>query len=437
MSFIAGAIIGGAVLGAYSSRSAAKEGRQAVTTAAGQSTDATIRATQMQIAEIGRQFDYQQQLLAPFIARQQQAGQASAQLLGYANQPSSVPTPGPAPGGGSQAGKILPPGQVYGGGSPSNYFAQPGAAQAQPQGGVPVPGMGAGPGGSFVDPNINATPLGAPTAQGSELGQHAFQNVLAPRDPAQDLMLRRAADVSLATPGGYGMDPRFQFAQETATVGADFESSPGYEFQLEQGLRAADMRLSRGGANYGGRAVKEASRYATGLAQQDYYNWLGARRADLGRQDQAIAAYQGLQTADVGRGDAATQNYLSRMGIDLGRQDAAIRTNYQRQQYDLQRQDQGYYNYLGALGGASGINVGVPQAVGASGSAGAQAAQAYGAQGGNLAAIYGGLGENLAGINMGQYQAYNNIGQQTIGNYLYANQAGMFAPPPPPQQYQV
>ena len=52
----------------------------------------------------------------------------------------------------------------------------------------------------------------------------------------------------------------------------NYQESPGYQFTLNEGLKAVDRSAAARGGLLSGRAVKEATRYAEGVANQDYYN---------------------------------------------------------------------------------------------------------------------------------------------------------------------
>lgn len=83
MSVVAAGIIGGAVIGAGATVYAAGEASDATTDAAQSSAAVTLQTTQMQLDELSRQFDYQQQILAPFVEQQQRGGQAYTNVLAY------------------------------------------------------------------------------------------------------------------------------------------------------------------------------------------------------------------------------------------------------------------------------------------------------------------------------------------------------------------
>lgn len=58
-----------------------------------------------------------------------------------------------------------------------------------------------------------------------------------------------------------------------ALLGGGFEESPGYEFQMDQAMNAANMAASAGGQLGTPAHQQEAMGYATGLADQDYWNY--------------------------------------------------------------------------------------------------------------------------------------------------------------------
>lgn len=450
MSWVAVAIAGSAVVGGVLGDKSADRAADAAETGASESAAATLEATRMQLAEIARQFDYQQQLVRPFAQQQLDARSHYQNMLGIPSSGQTLPDV-PSAGGG-QVDTVIPQASrdviknalrsVYeAGGDPSDATTFGNILQAvnEQYGGAggasgttfdnatgkpvvdPLPTSATQPPpieGPFRDPNLDPTRLGADTGAESELGQHVAGSYLAGATPEEDLAVRRADDVRLAAPGGFRNDPRFQFAESTAVVGDEFETSPGYDFTVEQAMREVERRNSRGG-NYGGRALVEAQRRAEGEAAKEYYNWVNARHADLGRQDQAIGVYQGREATDVARGDAALDDYFGRKAGDVGRMDQAIVRNDALREYDLRRGDQGYYNYLASLGGASGLNVGVPQAVASSADAGAYAAGAYGTQGGRLSSIYSGLGTDRANIELGRGANLNDAIQSGLQNYLF------------------
>lgn len=84
-------------------------------------------------------------------------------------------------------------------------------------------------------------------------------------------------------------------ADGSARAGESFTTSPGYDFQLNQGLQALDRRRAAAGSFQSGGADIDTMTYATGLADQSYNSWL----------DRLMGA---SNTALTGQGNAITGN---------------------------------------------------------------------------------------------------------------------------------
>ena len=82
MSGIATAIVGSAIIGGVVASRSADKASDASSRGAASAAEATIESTRMQIEEIQRQFDYQQQVLLPQIQQQYNAQRAYSDLLG-------------------------------------------------------------------------------------------------------------------------------------------------------------------------------------------------------------------------------------------------------------------------------------------------------------------------------------------------------------------
>lgn len=75
-----------------------------------------------------------------------------------------------------------------------------------------------------------------------------------------------------------------------------YQTSPGYQFALDQGVKARERAASRmGGLNSGG-LLSELTSYGTGVAQQDYGNWLNRLQGF-----DSLAMQGGAQQAQGGR----------------------------------------------------------------------------------------------------------------------------------------
>lgn len=111
---------------------------------------------------------------------------------------------------------------------------------------------------------------------------------------------------------------------------ADLQQTPGYQFNLTQGLKAAQSSAAARGLGRSGAAVKGAEAYATGLADSTYqnqfnnavtnkmntYNMLSGA-ASLGENAAAQTGNNGTQTAanigsnTIGAGNAQAAAYNS------------------------------------------------------------------------------------------------------------------------------
>ncbi|MGL4648826.1 MAG: hypothetical protein ACRC1H_05415, partial [Caldilineaceae bacterium] len=85
-------------------------------------------------------------------------------------------------------------------------------------------------------------------------------------------------------------------------VGSEFTASPGYEFAVGEGINAIDRAASARGLLNSGARLQELTRYGTGVANQEYGNWL-SRLQGLAQMGQGAAgasagiAQQGGNTA--------------------------------------------------------------------------------------------------------------------------------------------
>lgn len=428
MTVAAAAVVGGALITSYSTKKAGDKASAATKGAAQSSADATIRATEMQIAEITRQFDYQMQILQPQIQQQYNAQQAYSNLLGVSGpsapgaggaqnyiaddtrgikqQPIPAGTGGVKPIPGTQYTPIT---TDYVPGSDRDPFIPPGAgavdsaesydqlnndlqvyqelleaeqAKTTRRGGRSGERVIGGPDQAVIDDLTSRIAGVQEQLSGTTRPQTALE-AGAPRFPEPD-------EVTHFGGGGQPfVDPNLdpsklaEGAAGTGVYGNVFKESPGYGFMVEEMNRATDRVGSAGGPNIGGRALMEANRRAKGLAAGEYYNWAAGRERDLGR---------------------------------LGIAEAS----------DQQRGDQSYYNYLNAVGGMAGFGGGpAMSAVNVAGAAGAGAASAYGAQGGRLSNIYQDAGISQANIGISTAAGQNNAIQSGISNYITASQAGL------------
>ena len=84
-----------------------------------------------------------------------------------------------------------------------------------------------------------------------------------------------------------------------------FHTSPGYQFQLDQGLRAVDSGAAARGFGRSGAVLKAEQAFGSGLADQsfkDYYN----RLFDLSKLGETAASGQATASQNTGTGIAQT-----------------------------------------------------------------------------------------------------------------------------------
>lgn len=100
--------------------------------------------------------------------------------------------------------------------------------------------------------------------------------------------------------------------QAPASPYGGFQSSPGYQFQLGQGLQAIQNTSASRGGLAGGNTLKALQQYGTGLANQDWYNYINQlstlsgvgenAAANLGNN--AVTSGANIGNALIGAGNA-------------------------------------------------------------------------------------------------------------------------------------
>lgn len=133
---------------------------------------------------------------------------------------------------------------------------------------------------------------------------------------------------------------------------AGFQESPGYKFALDEGMNALGRSQAARGRSLGGPAMKEAMRFGTGLASQEYGNFLG-RVSDLAGVGRSAVSDQ----VNIGTGYAnnVSQNAL-RTGDIVGQ---ARASGYEGQNAAIQGGLNNVFSTLGmAQSGMLGPNPG-------------------------------------------------------------------------------
>ena len=101
---------------------------------------------------------------------------------------------------------------------------------------------------------------------------------------------------------------------------ASFEQSPGYQFRMDEGLRALDNSQSVRGNMFSGGASKELTKYSQGVASNEYGNYLsslqqlaGMGQASAGQSANIATGTAGqIGQAQIGAGNVAMQGRMAR-----------------------------------------------------------------------------------------------------------------------------
>lgn len=125
-------------------------------------------------------------------------------------------------------------------------------------------------------------------------------------------------------------------------LGSQYKQSPGYQFQFQQGMNGVNNAAAAGGMLGGSQAQMNAGQMATGLANQDYYNYLNKA---MGMYGQGLQGAQGM----ANNGMMASMGLGEDMSSLLGSQ---AQLAYQGQ--NAQNQQQGGM-WGSMLGGAASL----------------------------------------------------------------------------------
>lgn len=250
--------------------------------AAGDAADAQAAAAGQQL-ELQREiYENQQEMFSPWYDSGVVANDAYNYLLGL----------GPQPMIGGTAPAITA--EVVGGGTGG------GTAYPEPTLTDLINSMGDGLPEWSADVN-NAAPNGV-------IDRHAGQSAPIAAPAASAGTIYRVGDQTFAT-----LEEAQEWANsnlEGGTPYRGFQASPGYQFMLEQGIGAIDAGAAAAGTLNSGATLLDYSDYTTGLANQEFNNYL-AQVAGVSGAGQAAAG----QTAQAGSNYATgASNALANMG---------------------------------------------------------------------------------------------------------------------------
>jgi hypothetical protein len=187
-----------------------------------------------------------------------------------------------------------------------------------------------------------------------------------------------------------------------------FQQSPGYQYNLGQQQQAIQQSAAGRTGALSGNMLQALQSNASGLANQDYYNWLGQ------------ATNFGLQNFNAG-----TQNDLN-----------TFNANTQTAQNSYNALSGNFWNVYDALAQGQGQNINVLQNLSQQGQ-GAAANQGLTQLGGNIGNALIGQGNALAGGQIGSANALSSglggaagsiANANTLQNLLGQNSGGGFSP---------
>lgn len=122
---------------------------------------------------------------------------------------------------------------------------------------------------------------------------------------------------SIVTNGGnyntYGWDPANAKEKQDAAF-ADFQTTPGYEFRVNEGIKALDRSAASRGMLRSGAQQKGLTAFGQGIASEEYNNYLGNLFNLSGMGNQAASSANntaGQLTANAG-------NFVAQGGIARG-----------------------------------------------------------------------------------------------------------------------
>lgn len=388
MSVVAAAVIGSAVVGGVTSYVSAEKAGKEAEKGSQRAADATVQATTMQIDELRRQYDYQQQVLQPQIQQQYNAQRAYADLLGIGGPatPGTQAPPGTAP---SQPGRVTQQGRYPGaaqpaaGGQPPVDQARLAVLQEQLRNAEYQTTAGSGGEGTMrrradarqqanylrqqifdlENPQVQFDALGGAPTMGAP-GTSGLADRTGPRfDPAtgafvdpnlDPTQLRDVEELSGQVRGNLlagttaEEDPYNQYLRQNRIAAATPEESLMVQ-------RTGDVLAAEGAAGTGvyGDVFETSPGYAFQIEEM---------QRELDRQGSAGGKYGGRAVIEAQRraqGEAAGEYYNWAQGrtsdlqrqaaaeqYDIGRGDQAYQGYETQRISDVQRQDRGYEDYL-------------------------------------------------------------------------------------------
>ncbi len=295
MGFISGA------LGYASSRSASND----MLAATDKAIDFQERALDRSIGEARRSEDIGRQLAAPQIETGGMASQEMARMMGFGTPQSMARGFNPATGMWEGSTPFTPSEQIGGGNALAVNAAAPQGNALAPR--ATLPPRAARPAGIPWDQTrggARSQQFGGQDTQRLDADIRSIRDYLTQQAQAPEAVETQAPapalpPVDLADPrdeqataqGAFQDRQRAVYGDAFAgndlgayrdAVYGDFTEDPGYRFRQEEGQRALANSAAATTGALSGAAVKDAMRFNSGLASQEYNNWFGRQGASAG-----------------------------------------------------------------------------------------------------------------------------------------------------------
>lgn len=128
---------------------------------------------------------------------------------------------------------------------------------------------------------------------------------------------RRQYDQSRADLAPYRIVGTNALADLAQATGPTYEQSPGYQFRMDEGLKAVNRSASAKGLMASGANQKALTRYGQGVASDDYNTWYNRKAGQAGIGQTATntgiaaggAASSNIGNALIGQGNARASGY--------------------------------------------------------------------------------------------------------------------------------
>lgn len=154
-------------------------------------------------------------------------------------------------------------------------------------------------------------------------------------------------------------DPDFgKYAGSFSDLGDNWTRDPGYQFRLNEGLKALDRNAAARGGLISGNALKAAQRYGQGMASQEYQNAFNRYYAEREAALNPLQSLAGVGQTTAQGMNAAGQNYAG-TAANTAMAGANAVGNYWTQGADARAS--GYMGQTNALNSALGSYMGYQQ----------------------------------------------------------------------------